>query len=155
MRKTIDYPQLIEDAMRRVVASTLKIVEKDGLPGAHHFFLAFDTQHPDVNVSEWIKSTYPETMTIVMQHWFANLEVGDEGFSVTLNFNDKPEPLYIPFAAILQFEDPSCEMKIGFRPSRKIAPPSQEESNADETEPESEPASDADGGSVVQLDRFR
>jgi hypothetical protein len=49
-----------------------------------------------------------------MQHWYDNLDVTDEGFSVTLNFGDSPEPLYIPYDAIKTFVDPSVEFGLRF-----------------------------------------
>ncbi|MTI01559.1 ClpXP protease specificity-enhancing factor SspB, partial [Roseibium sp. RKSG952] len=42
------------------------------------------------------------------------LEVGDDGFSITLNFGDAPEPLYIPYSAIKTFVDPSVEFGLRF-----------------------------------------
>ncbi len=53
-------------------------------------------------------------MTVVMQHWFDDLEVTDDGFSVTLNFGEQPEPLYIPYDAIKTFVDPSVEFGLRF-----------------------------------------
>jgi len=50
----------------------------------------------------------------VMQHWFDNLEVAEDGFAVTLNFGDAPERLYIPFDAVLTFVDPSGEFGLRF-----------------------------------------
>jgi uncharacterized protein len=85
-----------------------------GLPGEHHFFITFDTMHPDVEIADWLSDRYPDEMTVVMQHWFDNLDVGDEGFSVTLNFGDQPEPLYIPYDAIKTFVDPSVEFGLRF-----------------------------------------
>jgi hypothetical protein len=70
--------------------------------------------HPDVEIADWLSDRYPEEMTVVMQHWFANLEVTNEGFSVTLNFGDNPEPLYIPFMSIRTFVDPSVEFGLKF-----------------------------------------
>ena len=63
------------------------------------------------------RTATPEEMTIVMQNWFENLEVSEEGFSVTLNFGDAPEPLYIPFDALRTFVDPSVEFGLRFEPT--------------------------------------
>ena len=52
-----------------------------------------------------------------MQHWFDKLEVGEKGFSVTLNFGDIPETLYIPYVSILTFVDPSVEFGVKFEKS--------------------------------------
>ena len=89
-------------------------VADNGLPGDHHFFITFDTGHPDVEIADWLSDRYPGEMTVVMQHWFDNLEVAEDGFAVTLNFGDAPERLYIPFDAILTFVDPSVEFGLRF-----------------------------------------
>jgi len=114
MSRTIDYGNLMHRAMRRLIQEVLTGVVADGLPGQHHFFITFDTMHPDVEIADWLSDRYPDEMTVVMQHWFDALTVTDEGFSVTLNFGDQPEPLYIPFDAIKTFVDPSVEFGLRF-----------------------------------------
>ena len=64
-----------------------------------------------MNIADWLHARYPEDMTVVIQHWFDNLVVTDEGFSITLNFGDNPEPLEIPFDAVRTFVDPSVEFE--------------------------------------------
>jgi hypothetical protein len=144
-------------AMRGLIQEVLADVGAQGLPGKHHFFITFDTQHPDVEIADWLSDRYPGEMTIVIQHWFADLEAGDDGFSVTLNFGDNPEPLYIPYDAIKTFVDPSVEFGLRFE--------TQGASSVQPAEPESPPptggkpkeAPKPDGGSaqVVSLDKFR
>ena len=48
---TIDYPGLIDAAMRNVVREALIHVDKFGLPGDHHFFISFQTNYPGVSIS--------------------------------------------------------------------------------------------------------
>ncbi len=114
MSRDIDYGNLMHTAMRGLIKSVLQDVADNGLPGSHHFFITFDTSHPDVELADWLSDRYPGEMTVVMQHWFDNLVVGPEGFSVTLNFGDAPEPLYIPYDAIKTFVDPSVEFGLRF-----------------------------------------
>lgn len=102
-------------AMRGLMRELLQEISAAGiLPGEHHFFITFDTQHPGVDIADWLRERYPEEMTVVMQHWFDNLVVTDDQFSITLNFGDQPEPLVIPFDAIRTFVDPSVEFGLRF-----------------------------------------
>lgn len=114
MAKSIDYGNLMHNAMRGLIRQVLEDVRKDGLPGDHHFFITFDTMHPDVELADWLSDRYPEEMTVVIQHWFDNLEVNEDSFSITLNFGDSPEPLFIPYDAIRTFVDPSVEFGLRF-----------------------------------------
>lgn len=114
MADTIDYGNLMHDAMRELIRKVLTGVAQEGLPGEHHFFITFDTMHPDVELADWLSDRYPEEMTIVIQHWFDNLDVSADGFAITLNFGDTPEPLYIPYDAIRTFVDPSVEFGLRF-----------------------------------------
>ena len=164
MSQTIEYGNLMHRALRRLIQEVLEDVRDNGLPGDHHFFITFDTRHPDVNIAEWLMDRYPSDMTVVMQHWFDNLEITDDGFSVTLNFGDAPEPLYIPFEAIKTFVDPSVEFGLRFESQSDEDEDGREEENIEAEvedleippvapEPVAETASaDAD---VVSLDSFR
>ena len=114
MTSTIDYGNLMHRAMRSLIQQVLTDVQGNGLPGEHHFFITFDTMHPDVEIADWLSDRYPGEMTVVIQHWFADLEVTDEGFTITLNFGDNPETLYIPYDAIQTFVDPSVEFGLRF-----------------------------------------
>ncbi len=137
MTRSIDYGNLMHQAMRGLIRSVLDDVAAHGLPGAHHFFITFDTTHPDVAIADWLKERYPTEMTVVLQHWFSGLEVTDEGFTVTLNFGNSPEPLVIPFDSVLTFVDPSVEFGLRFESQHDD---DDEEDEADEREEEAEDA---------------
>ena len=62
MSKNIDYGTLMHKAMRTLIFDVLKDVEKNGLPGEHHFFITFDTNAEGVEISEWLRQRYPEEM---------------------------------------------------------------------------------------------
>ena len=155
MTRSIDYGNLMHRAMRGLIQTVLADVARDGLPGAHHFFITFDTQHPGVAIADWLHSRYPEEMTVVIQHWFENLEVTDEGFSITLNFGNSPEPLVIPFDAVRTFVDPSVEFGLRF----ETHDDEDEEEEAEEEEAEGDDAPEAaarhHAAEVVSLDKFR
>ncbi|MEM9710177.1 MAG: ClpXP protease specificity-enhancing factor SspB [Pseudomonadota bacterium] len=155
MTRSIDYGTLMYRAMRSLIQEVLSDVSESGLPGAHHFLITFDTMHPDVEIADWLSDRYPNTMTIVMQHWFENLNVTPEGFTVTLNFGDTPETLFVPFDAIKTFVDPSVEFGLRFE--------SQSDDDGDGANIDAEgPQTEANDGDpkpsdpqVVSLDSFR
>jgi uncharacterized protein len=150
MARSIDYGNLMHRAMRGLIQSVLTDVSEHGLPGAHHFFITFDTTHPEVQIADWLKERYPTEMTIVIQHWFENLVVTDEGFTITLNFGNNPEPMVIPFDALRTFVDPSVEFGLRFETQETDEDDEEEEADIEvEEEPERRP------GEVVSLDQFR
>lgn len=153
MARSIDYGSLMHRAMRGLIQTVLSDVAAQGLPGSHHFFITFDTGHPGVQMADWLRSRYPAEMTIVIQHWFENLEVGPDGFSVTLNFGNQPEPLAIPFDAVRTFVDPSVEFGLRFETQDEgedADGDGAEEGEGDDTPPEPRPEAE-----VVRLDKFR
>ena len=158
MTDTLDYGSLMHRAMRGLIFNVLEQVRDHGLPGNHHFFITFDTTHPDVQLADWLKDRYPAEMTVVIQHWFDNLEVREDGFSITLNFGDQPEPIQIPFDAIQTFVDPSVE--FGLRFENQDMDEIEEEAEADDTETSTEATETSDTeprkeAEVVSLDQFR
>lgn len=153
MTRTIDYGNLMHRAMRGLIQEVLGDVKANGLPGQHHFFITFDTMHPDVEIADWLSDRYPDEMTVVMQHWFDGLEVTDEGFSVTLNFGETPEPLYIPYDAIKTFVDPSVEFGLRFETQEDDGEDDEDADEAPmETVADDPQPKDAE---VVSLDSFR
>lgn len=155
----IDYGGMMHRAMQGLIANVLRSIATDGLPGEHHFFITFDTREDGVEMADWLRERYPEEMTIVIQHWFDNLTVDEDGFSITLNFGNSPEPMRIPFDALRTFVDPSVEFGLRFE-----SPDDQDDDDDDEdAEFELDVEDDGDGpddgpnggGEVVQLDRWR
>ena len=154
MTQTIDYGNLMHRAMRSLIQNVLIRVAKEGLPGEHHFFITFDTMHPDVEIADWLSDRFPGEMTVVIQNWFENLLVTDEGFSITLNFGDQPETLYVPYDSIKTFVDPSVEFGLRFetQESDDQAVPDAPMDEMVEPEKDDAPRKDAE---VVSLDQFR
>ena len=110
----IRYDILTQDALRLMVAKLLDEVARTGLPGEHHFFITFDTCAPNVQLSARMKQKYPDEMTIVVQHRFWQLEVSEDHFQIGLSFDEIPETLVVPFAAIKGFYDPSVKFGLQF-----------------------------------------
>ena len=151
--KMIDYGSMMHDAMRGLIKRLLQDIADTGeLPGDHHFFITFDTMCPGVLIPDWLLDRYPDEITIVVQHWFENLNVTDEGFSITLNFGDAPEPLYIPFLALRTFVDPSVEFGLRFEQIEEDAPEAEEAPMHENAEPDEEIREEAQ---VLSLDSFR
>lgn len=154
MSSNIDYASLMDHAMRGLIKETLNVVAENGLPGDHHFYIAFDTNHPEVAVASHLLAQHPNEMTIVIQHWFDHLDIGEEGFSITLNFGNTPEPLYIPYDSILSFMDPSVNFGLRFSiengdKSKGGKPKSKFKSGNDDD------AETPKNAEVVDLDSFR
>ena len=149
MTDTINYAQMMQKAMQSLMIDVLKKISKNGLPGNHHYFISFDTKSEGVIVADWIKERYPEEMTIVIQHWFDNLEVNDNNFSITLNFGDNPENLTIPWASVSTFVDPSVEFGLSFKDDNQDQIPESKMVIIDEDDDEKKDAE------IVSLDSFR
>lgn len=111
----IDYSKLVDEAMHLIVYKILKQIANEGLPGNHHFFISFLTNHPNVKVSDALKNRYPNEMTIVLQYQYEDLTVTNSGFEVKLSFSGTKEKIFIPFAAITTFADPTVQFGLQFK----------------------------------------
>jgi hypothetical protein len=164
------YDLLAQNALKGVVREALRIAETSGLPGEHHFYIAFNTRHPGVQLSEKISQRYPREMTIVLQHQYWNLNVHEDRFEVELSFDNVPEHLVIPFDAVKGFLDPAVQFGLQFetapgeRRPREVeaarpAPAAKAAEPAPAPAPEKKPAEAAEAtdeaAKVVSLDQFR
>jgi hypothetical protein len=146
------YDKMVERALRGVIRDALARVAQEGLKSAHHFFIGFATTAPGVVIPPRLLERFPEEMTIVLQHQFWDLDVGDESFSVSLSFDKQVERMTVPFAAIRGFSDPSVEFALAFaeppeEPGTQPALPAVVETPAKPAPQET--------GQVVTLDSFR
>ncbi len=114
MTDQIRYDLLTQQALRGVVRNVLADTAKKGLPGDHHFYISFDTRAAGVRLSDRLRAQYPDEMTIILQHQFWDLKVGDEEFEVGLSFGGIPEKLAVPYEAINGFFDPSVQFGLQF-----------------------------------------
>lgn len=162
----IDYGELMQGALKSVMRAALGVAATSGLPGKHHFYITFRTDHPGVQIATHLKAQYAEEMTVVMQHQFDSLDIDDDGFAVTLRFNRRPERLVIPFEAVTAFVDPAVNFALHFQPQDGDGPvlPVDLTGHVDGMEParpagDEEPDPDnggaAGGGTVISLDSFR
>ncbi len=112
----IPYDEIVQEALRAVVGRVLGEIEQTGeLPGEHHFYITFKTDAPGVDIPDPLRARFPDEMTIVLQHKFWDLSVGEHGFSVGLSFNGIGSILTIPFAAITAFVDPAVDFGLQFQ----------------------------------------
>ena len=176
----IRYDILAQQALRGVVRTVLADVAKNGLPGEHHFKITFATAAPGVRLSDRMRSQYPETMTIILQHQFWDLAVGEEAFEVGLSFGGIAELLAVPFDAITAFFDPAVQFGFQFEtlegeaadraaaekapatpasvphgPGQGAKPEALPAPAAAASSKEPAPGDDGGGAEVVRLDRFR
>jgi len=183
MADHIRYDLLTQQALRAVVRAVLTDAAKKGLPGEHHFYIAFDTRAEGVRIPDRLRAQYPEQMTIILQHQFWDLKVSDEEFEVGLSFGGIPAKLTIPFEAVKGFFDPSVQFglqfeEVGEDDGQRSAPANAQDKAPEEqptearkrlpaspavpkaeppsagSDPQDEPPANG-GAEVVRLDRFR
>jgi len=150
VKDLLRYDKMVEAALRGVVREALARVAAKGLPGAHHFYITFRTRAPGLTLPGHLATQYPEEMTVVLEHQFWDLEVNEDSFSVTLSFQNKPERLTIPFAAITAFADPAVKFGLQFQ-----ATPGDEPAAAADAAPAEVKEKADKAGEVVALDAFR
>ncbi len=153
----LDYPKMMERALRGVVREALTVAAAEGLPGSHHFYVSFRPDAPGVSIADHLAAQHPDTMTIVLENKFWDLQVDDKGFEVTLSFGGNSERLEIPFAAVTSFMDPSVKFGLQFEAAADVpmveASPEAEPKAPEETEGET--GDETGDGRVVALDNFR
>lgn len=156
----LPYDLWAQEAMRGVAIRALEYAGKEGMPGDHHFYVSFRTDHPGVVIPTRLLAQYPEEMTIVLQHQYWDLRVDEAAglFSVGLSFGGVSSTLVIPFAALTAFADPHAQFGLRFRAAPVEAAnsedfdeqPSSNKSTALAAVPES-----SEEPQVVSLDAFR
>jgi uncharacterized protein len=148
-----DYPKMVETALRGVMREALARTARAGLPGDHHFYVTFHTRAPGVAIPNHLLDKFPDEMTIVLQHQFRALEVGEDAFSVNLSFQSRSERLRIPFAAVTTFADPSVNFGLQFEAA--AAQPAEVAALPTQSPPPEPPEPARPAAEVVTLDKFR
>jgi len=162
---TLRYDKMVESALRGVVRQAITEVKAKGLPGEHHFYITFMTDFAGVQIPDYLRERYPGEMTIVLQYQFENLTVDDTTLGVTLSFNNIPERLIVPLAAITIFADPSVNFALQFQPLGNLSDQDDNPFKGDPDDDGSTPKGKGKSsktkaeagvtGEVISLDKFR
>jgi hypothetical protein len=149
----LPYDRWSQEAQRFLVTRAIAHVAREGLPGAHHFYITFKTAYPGVIIPDRLRAQYPDEMTIVLQHQYSSLTMDEQTqiMSVGLSFSGIPTTLVIPAAAMTAFADPEVRFGLSFDVEMPQAPPPE----AAEAEPARETLPDSGPAEVVSLDAFR
>ncbi len=176
-QELLEYPKMMERALRGVLREALSIAAQHGLPGTHHFYITFRTTAAGVSIANRLLAQYPEEITIVLENQFWDLVVTEENFAVSLSFGGAHQHLVVPFEAVTSFVDPSVKFGLQFgketepgavsEPTTPDVPDVPADAETADAEPQ-HPAADGDDGDdgggealddgddrVVTLDSFR
>ena len=149
---------MVEAALRTVVRDVLRLLAGEGLPALGDAGW-LPGGYPGVEMPDYLRERYPGDMTIVLQHQYWDLQVDDDGFAVTLSFNDQLQRMRVPYNAVKVFADPGVEFGLQFtlepspesaaEPTRLLAGPQPRAVMPADAKPEGA------GAEIVALDRFR
>jgi len=170
--ETLRYDQWIAEALLGVVTRALNIAATEGLPGDHHYYLTFRTDMDGVEIPDFLRAQYPEEMTIVLQHQFWDLLIGEDSFEVTLKFQGRKTRLVVPFRALTAFADPSVNFGLQLKVAELTADPDELPDDLDDEtreaiertlqakaqereEAKSDEEPEPKKGEVITLDAFR
>ena len=152
----LPYDEWTETAMRQVLVQALTYAAANGLPGEHHFYVTFRTDHPGVVIPPRLRAQYPQEMTIVLQHQFWDLKMDTEAglLSVGLSFGGVPASLAIPLSAVTGFADPYVRFGLRFQ-ATSVPDIAEEEPEAEDEITETDAEKPDVATQVVSLDAFR
>ncbi len=153
----LPYETWTDAALRQVVARAIEHASLQGMPGGHHFYLTFRTDHPGVVIPTRLREQYPSEMTIVLQHQFWDLKMVHEpdAISVGLSFGGVPSTLIVPLDALIGFADPHVRFGLRFNPVMPAAAATALVPAAVEPAAPTEDEKPAEQPQVVSLDAFR
>lgn len=113
----MNYEAMTQTALLTVVRNSIRrVIREDGLPGSHHFYITFATNHPEAAVDKGLADKYPDEITIVLEHQYWDLQDNTTNFEVTLKFGGIPKYIKVPYKAITRFHDPSVGFTMQFEP---------------------------------------
>ncbi len=135
--------------MYGVIRNALTVVSNEGAPRHPGIVVTLNPHAAGVVMDDHLKSRHSNEMVIILENWFDRLQAEDKGFWVTLNFENAPERLYLPYSCINRFFDKAA--RFGFEASPHVLDASEPQAR----NPETSSWLPDKAGKVVSLDSFR
>ena len=109
----MNYITFVKESLLISIRNILKAIQNNPNHEQIMLYISFDKQFPGVKCPNNISND--NILTIIIQHQYWNLRVYDDGFFITLMFDNNPEEIYIPFKSIIIFADPTKEFILDFQ----------------------------------------
>ncbi|GAT76166.1 hypothetical protein EHRUM1_03340 [Ehrlichia ruminantium] len=116
MSNIVNYQKLMHSAMCKVIKDALTVIAKPEYCNSIHVVISFLTQHKGVILPDHVKNSYPNEITIVLQHQFRHLCIHDNHISVVLSFNGKEEAVTITYCSITKYVDAYQGFSLDLKP---------------------------------------
>ena len=150
---SVDYKLLTNRAMKWVVKEAISTISKDVVNA--HLIISFKTHFKGVMLSDSLKASYPDEMTIVLQHQYKNLSTTNDHFSVDLMFGGLEQKIVIPFSAITRYVDVGNKFSISIESSDENEPHADPSREKTELKNSTTNNTEDSGSKVIFIDRFR
>ena len=146
------YQRFLNGSMLELVKKILAKIKADGLTENSSLYFSFQTDNPMVKLSEKMKMVYPKEITIVLQHQFHDLQIGDDYFSVVISFSGIKETICVPFCSLTSVVDVNNGLSLKLNPEITKLSSSNNIAKKDLENTINKPKS---LGKIVVLDNFR
>lgn len=118
-----------------------------------HIAVTLSTKYKGVVLPEYIKESYPDIITLIIQHQFRNLKVNDNDFSVILSFKGKDENVIVPFKSITKYVDLLANFSLDLNQYENIHSQINEEVKKESTNTNNISRTSQDN--IIFIDNFR
>ena len=102
----------IRQALYKIVREILEEVAKTGLQGEDFFVIQFQT--PKATIPDFVRTKYPQEMTIILQYQFQDLTLTANAIEVVLTFGGIASNIVIPYETLMVFANPSSGLGLTF-----------------------------------------
>jgi hypothetical protein len=107
------YNSIIKECLSLAIYRFMKMLQEKELTN-YCFYITFDKNFENNIFPTNVNSE--QLVTIVLENQFWDLDVDDDGFSVSLEINGQNEEIYVDFDSIILFHDHSSNFILDFRP---------------------------------------